>query len=112
MEGIMEVVNVGGMILKPTSYSKSQTVEAIVEKISKYPAQRTNTTEAIKGLSVEFICFDGPPDQPVGTLSEFYTENPVNHFFIKTHKGGIVAIERQPSGDFIVVEAIPEKRNN
>ena len=80
--------------LKPAIFSKSQTVVQISQKLLEYPEQRNNTPQALKGLTIEFIDFDGPDyGQPVGTLLAAVS-NDISLFMIKARDGGQVLVEK------------------
>ena len=103
------IANNAAVILKPTSYSECQTIQQIIDKLTKYPEQCCNTPQIFDGLGVEFVPFhDSDPDQSVGLLSEFYETEHVHNFFVKTNNGGIMAIERLINGQFVVTEAFDE----
>jgi hypothetical protein len=89
--------------LKPAVYSKAQTVEKIVRKITKYPKQICNTPEAFKGFVIEFIFNDGPDfGQPVGSLPEYYSYTHDTTFIIHTRFGGTVRVVRNDAGDWTI----------
>ena len=105
-------MNIPYIELKPAIYSMSQTVDAIIEKIKAYPEQLMNTREAMKGLTIEFILYDGSDyGQPVGSLSEWVQSHKILLFHVRTRDGDDIIIEASTDipTKFII---IPEQRRN
>ena len=99
--------------LKPANYMTAQSMDSIIHLIETYPEQLMNTEEAINGLTIEFVLFDGPDQgQPVGSLSEFVQSHNILLFKVSTRDGDDIVIEADTTTIPFKFIIYPEQKNS
>jgi hypothetical protein len=89
------------IIIKPTCYSKFQTIKDIKDALIDYPEQLCNTVPAYS-YTMEFVdYFDS--NSPVGSLSEYFEETNKNDYVIMANNHKRIHVRRNSNGQFEVV---------
>jgi hypothetical protein len=84
------------ILLTPTNYSKTQTLNEFLNKLIQYPQQGVNTPAAFEH-SVEFVT---GPGSSVGTLAEYQQTEPCDFYVLKFSDGEITVF---PHNDVFLI---------
>jgi len=95
-------------ILKPAIYSKTKTVNQLLDKLRKYPEQKCNTPKALHGLVTEFVLAQEWPSGPVGSLPEYVATTNCKQFDIKI-QNTIVTVKFDSTTEKFIATKVEEK---